>query len=94
MRANIICSRFYSAGLLTWKGNHGCCEISDLECHEYPAFCSVYNDACDEGFGLVGRTRDVIFAVDHIEYDRDNDIKWWHLNSISEPGFEITLFND
>ena len=93
MRPNIICSRYYSGDLFMWEGNKGSCEISTLEGHEYPALCPVYNDACDEGFGVVGRTRDVIFAVDHVEIDRENDIQWWRLKSISEPGFEIILFN-
>ncbi|MDD4110056.1 MAG: hypothetical protein PHS54_00720 [Clostridia bacterium] len=94
MRENIICSRYYNAKLLHWVGNRGIAYISDLEGHEYPAFCPIYNDACDEGFGLIGRRRDVIFAVDKTVTDGEHEIVKWILKSISEPGFEITLYND
>ena len=90
--SNVICTEFYDIKKFTWKGKHGISEASSLS--RGKLFCSVYNDACDEGFGITGNQREVVFAVDRIERDRDNDIVSWHLKSISEKGFTLKVFND
>ena len=82
--------KVHQAEHFTWKGNIGIAEVSQLG--DNP-FCPVYDDACDEGFVVTGATRDIIFVIDHVHRNRE-EIEFWHLTSISEEGFTITLFND
>ncbi len=91
---NVICSKVYPGNWFTWEGNHGSIEISTLSGHCPDPFCQVYNDACDEGLGVRGRTKEVVFAVDTVMRSREGEIEGWQLKSISEKGYRLTIFND
>jgi hypothetical protein len=91
MKSNIICSVFHPITRFDWKFAEGFADISDLGSGP---FCQVYNDACDEGFGVIGRNREVIFAKSKTVRDAEQEIEMVEFESISEPGFKITLFND
>lgn len=91
MKPNIICSRVHDGRAFSWdKLGHGVIEVSTLG--DNP-FCPVYNDACDLGFGIQGKDRMIIFRVD-TPLIRDEEVVGWELQSISEPGFCVTVFND
>jgi hypothetical protein len=96
MKPNIICSVYHDIRQFTWKKTHdgyeGSAELSDLGLSKI--FCPVYNDACDEGFGIRGVSRDIVFAIDHSAYNREDELEYYVLKSISEPGFTVILFND
>lgn len=91
MPQNVTCSLFHLAERFIWEGNHGTAEVSDLGKNP---FQQIYNDACDIGFGLIGRTKHVVFAVTEEFRNRDNDLEYWTLKSIQPKGFTLTLFND
>ena len=92
MKPNIICSRVHDGRAFSWEGKSGSIEVSTLG--DRP-FCPVYNDACDEGFGIQGKNRKIIFRVDNTRINhRENEIEAWELTSISEPGFRVVVFND
>jgi hypothetical protein len=59
-------------------------------------FGRVYDDACDEGFTMVGQRDEVVFAVDHTEYDAEGDLLFWKLVSVTpkHKGFTAIVFND
>ena len=90
MKPNIICSRVHDGRAFSWDGNKGVIEVSTLG--DKP-FCDVYNDACDFGFGIQGKDRMIVFAVEK-ELTHDGELAGWELKSISEPGFRVTVFND
>ena len=91
MKPNIICSRVHDGRAFSWDNlGHGVIEVSTLG--DRP-FCKVYNDACDEGFGIQGKDRMIVFRVEK-ELTHDDELGGWELQSISEPGFRVTVFND
>jgi hypothetical protein len=55
----------------------------------------VYADACDDGLTLVStRTgAELVFVVQHVEYDREGDLMLWELTSV-DGLFFMTIFND
>lgn len=59
-------------------------EASDLD--RPSPFGRVYDDACDEGLTLVSHVtgREMVFAVDHIERDREGDLMYWDLKPVRE----------
>lgn len=66
-------------------------ELSDLQIN----FSRVYDDAVDEGFTMVSaRTgKEIVFVVEHIEFDPEGDLRWWTLRSLTGD-FIATVFND
>lgn len=68
-------------------------EASDL-----PPLGRVYDDACDEGLTLVSAKtgREIVFAVNHVERDREGDVLYWDLKPV--PGesqvWTVRIFND
>ena len=91
MKPNIICSRVHDGRAFSWdKLGHGVVEVSTLG--DEP-FCDVYSDACDSGFGIQGKDRMIVFRVEK-ELTHDEEFAGWELQSISEPGFRVTVFND
>lgn len=66
-------------------------------------FHQVYPDSADEGLKVVGNTgMEVDFVVNHVERDRENDLKFYKLIPTRESirkvpalkNFEMILFND
>ena len=66
-------------------------EISELRIN----FGRVYDDAVDEGFTMVSTKtgREIVFVVEHVEYDPEGDLRWWTLRSLTD-NFTATVFND
>lgn len=69
-------------------------EASDL-----PPFGRVYDDACDEGLTLISHRTgaEVVYGVEHIERDADNDLLYWELRPASrrDAGLPtVRVFND
>jgi len=85
----------FSAERFDWCGMRGVTDISDLcQGDKSSPFSRVYDDACDVGLTLVGRTREIVFVLSRIGRDNEGDILCWDLQSISEPGWTITIHND
>jgi hypothetical protein len=88
------------ASNLTWdSGNKQFVgEISDIG----GSFGRVWDDSCDEGLTLTSRypgRDDIVFAVAHVEMDRERDILWWDLTPAAGFGqraaaFTVRIFND
>jgi hypothetical protein len=82
-----VCKVIHLQNLFTWHRDSKSltCEASTLQANhgQSKLFDRVYDDACDEGFTIRGRV-DVTFAVDHIERDAENDIRYWQLIPIKE----------
>lgn len=87
-----------STARFQWDGQRFSAEISDL-----PGFGRVYDDACDEGLTLVSARRpgeQIVFAVTHIERDREGDLLYWDLApAFGQPTawsctFTVRVFND
>lgn len=66
-------------------------------------FGRVYDDAADLGLTLVSSRRPgqkIVFAIDRVERDADNDIIAWHLTpapyqpAARDCNFTVTIFND
>lgn len=69
-------------------------EMSDL-----PGFGQVYDDACDEGMTLISHRTgvEIVFAVEHVERDRDGDIAYWDLRPVRSKEWAagtVRIFND
>lgn len=95
MKKNDFRPKAYPANLCTWKGKSGVTEISHLaQGDKSSLFSRVYDDACDVGLTLIGRTREIVFVITEIEKDSEGDLIYYELTSISEPGWTITIFND
>ena len=60
----------------------------------------VWNDACDTGLTLISQRtgREMVYAVEHIEKDRDGDLLFWDLLpanlSDRDGALKIRVFND
>ncbi len=69
-----------------------------------PQFHQVYPDSCDEGLTLVSAKtgKEVDYAVNHTEKDREGDIAYWELTPTRESlrkvpqarGTTVTILND
>lgn len=87
-----------STAQFTWDRAHRMLvtEISNFG-HGFD-FGRVYDDACDEGVTLVSEHtgRQVVFAVNHIERDREGDLLYWDLIPASHADCNCTvrIFND
>jgi hypothetical protein len=64
-------------------------------------FGQVFDDSCDEGMTLVGKTgEEVVFCVDRTERDAEGDILFWILRPAVSlgrrqvPSCTVQLFND
>jgi hypothetical protein len=53
----------------------------------------VYDDACDEGLTVVGKTDEVVFVVTDEVRDNEGDLTHWTLHS-SCGRYSMVLFND
>jgi hypothetical protein len=81
----------------TWcpDGRNFVAEMSEIN-----GFGRVYDDSCDEGLTIVGKTgREVVFVVEHVEVDRaENEILFWELSAVKpadrELGVGVTIYND
>lgn len=84
----------YSIHFFTWNGNKGAVEASDLR---LPAGKQpgerVWSDACDVGFMVCGRTRNVLFTQVGEDRDPEGEFRSWRFASENNE-FEITIFND
>jgi hypothetical protein len=72
-------------------------ELSDLGRNF--RFGQIYDDACDVGLTLVSAKsgREIVFAVEHEERDREGDLLWIDLAPVrgQSPGcWKVRLFND
>jgi hypothetical protein len=91
-----------SSRLFDYDKNERCfvAEISDLG----PGFefHRVYDDACDVGLTVISHRsgREVVFAVDEVETDREGDILAWRLvpasyqRALLIDNVTMTIFND
>ncbi len=62
-------------------------------------FERVWDDACDEGMTIVSHHtgKKVVYAVDHIERDRENDLLYWDLKPADRVDSHlptVRIFND
>jgi hypothetical protein len=69
-------------------------EASDL-----PRLGQVYDDACDEGLTLISQRtgREIVFAVNGVERDRDGDVQYWDLRPVRPAEWAagtVRIFND
>ncbi len=77
-------------------------ELSDLGPITFNPFHQVYPDSADEGLKVVGFKQDADFVVNHVERDREGDLKFYKLIPTRESirkvpalkNFEMILFND
>ncbi len=79
-------------------------EASTLGHGRFEFTCRVYDDSCDEGFGILSDAtgKIVSFAVDRYEQDSEGEIQAWHLIPLPEEvrknrglaGWTATVFND
>jgi hypothetical protein len=69
-------------------------EMSDLGRTGTPIVSMVYDDACDVGFKMVGKTRSVVFTLVDQVFDKvENELL--HLDFESIDGvYTATIFND
>lgn len=65
------------------------------EISETHGFGRVYDDSCDDGLTVIGKTgREVVFVVSREQRDAEGDIQSWHLLSVNPAGFAMTIWND
>ena len=87
----------YSIHFFTWtkQDGHlrGACDRSDLP---GVGWSKMYNDSCDEGFSVAGRTETRTFCLIKVEKDREGDVTAWVFADVDHRRFndEIRIFND
>jgi hypothetical protein len=90
----------FSVNLFDWKKSNyhgsskwiGCAELSDLG---GSPFHRLYEEKPGWVFSVKGREKTLTFSITKIVKDsRENEILHYILTCISDPTFEIVLFND
>jgi hypothetical protein len=79
----------------TWVKNTGVCEASDLgfRAGQLPGY-RLYEDACDFGFRVMGKFKEILFLFDQDVYSPDGtEISGWVYTSWP-AGFTLEIFND
>ena len=84
----------YSIFYFTWTGNRGIVDASDLglRAGAQPGE-RVWSDACDVGFWVCGRTRNVLFTLKSEDRHDDGEFRGWTFAS-DDGQFEINIIND
>lgn len=101
---NVPCFKAYQ---ITWQGNQGVCDASDLR--PAPAYARarlwpgtdfstrVWSDAADVGFTVQGRYELKLFTLKSEEKDAEGEITSWYFTEYSPRGLGnigIRVFND
>lgn len=93
-----ICRYEYSSKDFNYHGMSWTTEASDLARNNF--FGQIWDDAADVGFVVKSHVtgKEVVFYLDTVERDADNDIRWWTFKPYNpEDRYKdlvITIWND